>query len=64
MTSKRIFTHIRRFQRCDSGAAVVEYGLIASLIVIAILVAVSRFADANDTVYNKVETAITEAHDP
>ncbi len=47
--------------RDTSGAVAVEYGLIAALIVVAILAALNNFGDANDQQFNQIETAITTA---
>jgi pilus assembly protein Flp/PilA len=52
---------IRNITRCEKGATAVEYGLIASLIVIAMLVALGNVATSTskmwNTVSNKVNTA-------
>lgn len=50
--------HIQRFHYCERGATAVEYGLIASLIVVALLSALNNFADTNDATYNAIEEAI------
>ena len=47
--------------RDESGATVIEYGLIAGLIVIAIIVAVSDVADANTGMWAFVSGSITGA---
>ena len=52
---------IRGITKCQSGATAVEYGLIAALIVIAMVGALGSFATTStlmwDTVSNKVVTA-------
>lgn len=58
MSKISLFASLRRFKQCQSGATAVEYGLIASLIVVAILAALREFGDANEATYNSVENAI------
>jgi len=41
-----------------SGATAVEYGLIAGLIVIALLAGLTRVADANDQNYDLIESQL------
>jgi pilus assembly protein Flp/PilA len=52
---------IRRIARCEQGATAVEYGLIASLIVIAMLVALSSVATTTSGMWNTVSTKVTNA---
>ena len=52
---------MRQILRDDTGATAVEYGLILSLIVLAMLSALSSFADANTTMWNKVDTTMAAA---
>ena len=51
---------IRNVRRCEQGATAVEYGLIVSLVVIAIMVSVTSVADSTNemwaTVSNKVSS--------
>lgn len=49
---------LARFLRCESGATAVEYGLIAALIVVAIVGAANEVADANDENYNLISNAM------
>lgn len=58
MTTTGFRAHIKRFANCERGANVVEYGLIASLIVVALLSALNNFGDTNDRTYNAIEEAI------
>lgn len=44
----------------NSGATAVEYGLIVSLIVLAMVGALQSVANANNDVWDRVETASTE----
>ncbi len=43
---------------CDSGATAVEYGLIVSLIVISIMVALNGFADEATEMWNHVASTV------
>ncbi len=49
---------LRRFARDERGATAVEYGLIAALIVVAVVAGVTSFAEENTKLYNKVEDAV------
>jgi len=49
----------RRFWADESGATAIEYGLIVSCIFLAIVTAVSFFANSSSTMYNKISTAVT-----
>lgn len=43
----------------ESGASAVEYGMIAALMVIGILGAITNFAMANDANYQLIEETLT-----
>lgn len=45
---------IRRIQKCDQGATAVEYGLIASLIAVAAITAMSGLGTKLGTTFNNV----------
>ncbi|MEL6238249.1 MAG: Flp family type IVb pilin [Pseudomonadota bacterium] len=47
----------------SQGATAVEYGLILSLVVIAMVGALQAVADANTNQWDRVETRATEAMD-
>lgn len=49
---------MRRILRDDKAATAIEYGLIASLIVVAILGALNSFAGSASAMFNTVETKI------
>jgi pilus assembly protein Flp/PilA len=51
---------IRRIARCEQGATAVEYGLIASLIVIAMLVALTNVADTTSGMWNTVSNKVSD----
>ncbi|MEX1250542.1 MAG: Flp family type IVb pilin [Hyphomonas sp.] len=48
----------RNLQADARGATAVEYGLIAALIVVALLAGLTSVAEANDRTYKMVEDAI------
>ncbi|MBL4619612.1 MAG: Flp family type IVb pilin [Marinicaulis sp.] len=52
---------ICRFRKDDSGATAIEYGLIVSLIVIAIIAAVKNFGATTNEMYSEIETEINTA---
>ena len=49
------------FLQNESGATAIEYGLIASLISVAILAALNDFGDTTENMYNFIETSIVDA---
>lgn len=51
----------KKFLNNESGATAIEYGLIASLISVAILAALNDFGDATESMYNFIETSIVNA---
>ena len=51
-------SHLTRFLSDESGATAIEYGLIASLIFLAIIGGVGLFADKTTETYNKIGTTI------
>ncbi len=51
---------IRRIRRCEQGATAVEYGLIVSLIVIAIVASVRNVADSTNGMWAMVSNEVTE----
>jgi pilus assembly protein Flp/PilA len=52
---------IRGIEKCQKGATAVEYGLIVSLIVIAMLVGLGAFADTTQKMWNKVSDKTVNA---
>lgn len=54
----RTFTAAKRFLEDESGATAIEYGLIVSLIFLAIITAVNAVADANNEMYSEIESAL------
>ncbi|HMS21086.1 Flp family type IVb pilin [uncultured Sphingorhabdus sp.] len=53
----------RGIASCQMGATAVEYGLILSLLVIAIMASLSNVADSTTNMWNGVSNDITEASD-
>jgi pilus assembly protein Flp/PilA len=49
---------IRRITRCEQGATAVEYGLIVSLIVIAMITALTSTANSTTNMWDRVSNQI------
>lgn len=49
---------LRNFLVDESGATAIEYGLIVSMIFLAILVAVNQFASETKNMYNGIGAAV------
>jgi pilus assembly protein Flp/PilA len=47
-----------RFMRDEQGSTAIEYGLIVSLIFLAIMAAVRGFTDANNETYSDIQSAL------
>ncbi len=52
---------ITTFLRDESGATAIEYGLIAALISVGIIAALTEFADSNKAVHDFVRTSLEDA---
>ncbi|MEP7350560.1 MAG: Flp family type IVb pilin [Sphingorhabdus sp.] len=52
---------IRRIHGCERGATAVEYGLIVSLIVIAMFAALNNVAGSTTNMWNDVNTQIIDS---
>jgi pilus assembly protein Flp/PilA len=50
---------LQKFAKDGSGATAVEYGLICSLIVLAILSSLYLFQSSMGAMYSRIQTAIT-----
>lgn len=50
---------IRRIQKCDQGATAVEYGLIVTLIIIAMIPSLGNVANGIQDVLNKVSNELS-----
>lgn len=51
---------IRRIRGCEQGATAVEYGLIVSLIVIAMIAALSNVAGSTSNMWNDIQNKVTK----
>lgn len=51
-----------RFMKDESGATAIEYGLIAALIAVAIIVTVTTVGTDLNTTFTKVSTELTKAN--
>jgi pilus assembly protein Flp/PilA len=52
---------IRRIEKCEQGATAVEYGLIVSLIVLAMLGSLGSVAEKTQGLWNNTSTKITSS---
>ena len=52
---------ISRFSRDDSGATAIEYGLIAALVSVAAIAALTAMGGSLNTMFSAVSTALTGA---
>ncbi|WND02652.1 Flp family type IVb pilin [Temperatibacter marinus] len=49
---------LRKFRKSEEGATAIEYGLIAALIAIALITALTNMGDALSTFFGGVETTL------
>ena len=56
-----MFSMLRHLRRDERGATAVEYGLIAALIVIAMITALGAFANESITMWTNVGTKVAAA---
>jgi pilus assembly protein Flp/PilA len=56
-----MFKFIKLIKNDDQGATAIEYGLIAALIAVAIITAVSSVGDSLSTTFNGVATNLDDA---
>lgn len=52
---------IRKFQDDESGATAIEYGLIAALVSVAAIIALTAMGDALDTMFTSVSQILNNA---
>lgn len=57
-----ILTFSKRFFRDESGVTAVEYGLIAALIAVVIITAVTTVGTQLNTTFSKIGSALTSAN--
>ena len=53
---------VKRFLKDESGATAIEYGLIAALISVTIIAAVTTLGDQLNTTFETMGTEMTEAN--
>jgi pilus assembly protein Flp/PilA len=53
---------IKRFVKDESGATAIEYGLIAALLSVAVITALSAVSDQLTSTYEKVESELKKAN--
>jgi pilus assembly protein Flp/PilA len=56
-----VTTIIRRFVRDESGATAIEYGLIAALVAVAAIVALTQLGTELSSIFNTVRTTMSSA---
>ncbi len=56
-----MFASVNVMLRDEQGATAIEYGLIAGLIVIAMVGGLRLFAGEADSMFNRIETAVENA---
>ncbi len=54
---KTVFT---RFVKDESGATAIEYGLIAAIVAVGIIVGLTNLRDGLDTLFNNIKTSLTQ----
>lgn len=58
MTSTSHFTSLKSFFRAEGGATAIEYALIATLICVAIVAALTLYADNVGNMFNNISNAV------
>lgn len=62
-TGQAMLTKLKQtYLKDERGSPAVEYGIIISLIFLALVAATQRFSSSNKAVFEKVETNMTEVH--
>ncbi len=56
-----MFTLGKRFLTDESGATAIEYGLILSLIFLAIITSITLFSDTSTGIFNRAMNALSDA---
>jgi pilus assembly protein Flp/PilA len=59
-----MMTIMKRFSKNESGATAIEYGLIAALIALAIMIGAGQLGTALDTQFSNIATAVTTGQAP
>jgi pilus assembly protein Flp/PilA len=56
-----MLTHVIRFLRDESGATAIEYGLIAGLVSVAAITALTQLGDSLNEMFEAVASALDDA---
>jgi pilus assembly protein Flp/PilA len=57
--TNKMLEFIRRIQKCNQGATAVEYGLIVTLIIIAMIPSLGTVANRIQDIWNKVSNELS-----
>lgn len=57
--TNKMLERIRRIQKCNQGATAVEYGLIMTLIVIAMMASLGTVANGAQAMWNNVSNEVS-----
>jgi pilus assembly protein Flp/PilA len=55
-------TVVGRFLKDESGATAIEYGLIAAIVAVGIIIGLQNLRDGLNTMFNNVDTNVTSSH--
>ena len=55
-------TVVARFVKDKSGATAIEYGLIAAIVAVGIIIGLQNLRDGLNTLFNNLETSVTSSH--
>ena len=51
-----------RFVKDESGATAIEYGLIAAIVAVGIIIGLQNLRDGLNTMFNNLKTQVTTSH--
>jgi len=51
-----------RFVKSESGATAIEYGLIAAIVAVGIIIGLQNLRDGLNTMFNNLKTQVTTSH--
>ena len=55
-------TVVARFVKDESGATAIEYGLIAAIVAVGIIIGLQNLRDGLNTLFNNLKTSVTSAN--
>ena len=55
-------TVFNRFVKDESGATAIEYGLIAAIVAVGIIIGLQNLRDGLNTMFNNLKTQVTTSH--